>query len=93
MQSLGKVAERMVRRIGADMVRQDLRVDVLVGDAVATVLVAEGCGQLIWHRGEDRPLAGQALMNDFIGPGMGNQLRELADHLDAAVALLDGGAK
>ena len=93
MRAVGKVAGGLVRKVAAQMVRQESRADVLVGDAVATVLVAEGCGQVIWHRGEARPLAGQALMNDFIGPGMGDQLRALADHVDAAQALLDGGAK
>lgn len=93
MQAVGKVAERMVRKIAAGMVRQDRRSDVLVGDVVATVLVAEGCAQLIWHRGEAGPLAGRALLNDFIGPGMGDQLRALADQVDAALVLLDGGAK
>lgn len=93
MEQVGKVADRMVRKMAADMVRQDRRADVLVGDAVATVLVAEGCGQVIWHRGEAGPIAGRALMNDFIGPGMGDQLRALADHVDAAQALLDGGVK
>lgn len=84
---------RPIGKIAADMVRVTSRADVVIGDAVATVLVADGLGQLIWHRGEARPLAGQALMNDFLGPGMGDQLRALADHVDAAQALLDGGAK
>ena len=93
MQAVGKVAERMVGKLAVGMVRQDCRSDVLVGDVVATVLVAEGCAQVIWHRGEPGPLAGRALLNDFIGPGMGDQLRALADRVDAALALLDGGAK
>lgn len=82
---------RAVGKIAAQMVQQLSRADVQVGDAVATVLVAEGCAQLIWHRGEARPLAGQALMNDFVTPDMAAQLRVLADQVDAAQALLGQG--
>lgn len=79
MQPIGKIA--------AEMVKSLYRKDVSIGDCTATVLVAEGCAQLIWHRGEPGPLAGQALFNDFLSPGAGDQIRALAAAVDAAEAL------
>lgn len=78
---------------GARPVRIDLRQDVVVGDAVATVLVAEGSVQLIWHRGLPQPLAGQAFWNGFITAGTGDQLRALAAAVDSALALQSEAVK
>ncbi|HEY0213730.1 MAG TPA: hypothetical protein VGC40_09110 [Paenirhodobacter sp.] len=65
------------------------RVDLAVGSCAATVLEFEGAVQLIWHRGPpEAPLSG-ALFNDFTSPGMGDQLRALADAVDAATAERD----
>lgn len=55
------------------------RVDCPVGDLVFTVLVAEGCGQVIVHRGLPGPLVSQAFCNVFVVEGMAQQLRALAD--------------
>ena len=38
-------------------------------------------------------VAGQSIWNDFIGPGMGDQLRALAAAVDRAGALIEGEAK
>lgn len=83
---------RPIGKIAAQLVQQQMRVDLAVGDATATVLVAEGCGQLIWHRGAEGPIAPQAIFNDFLAPGMGDQLRALAGVVDAAAALTAGFA-
>lgn len=83
---------RSVGSIAAELVAFARRVDVQVGDCTATVLEAEGCAQVIWHRGEPGPLAGPAaLWNDFLQPGVGAQLRVLADAVDAATARMDQG--
>lgn len=82
---------RAVGEIAARLVAVVSRCDLPVGGCVATVLVAEGCGQVIWHRGEPGLLFGQTLFNDFTAPGMGAQLRALADAVDAAQALVGQG--
>lgn len=86
---------RSIGSIAAQLVAVTRRDDISVGDCTATVLVAEGAAQLIWHRGAPGPLAGNALFNDFLAPGMGAQLRQLADAVDAAQALIEpnGGFK
>ncbi|RID91531.1 hypothetical protein D2N39_12570 [Gemmobacter lutimaris] len=86
---------RSIGSIAAQLVAVTRRDDIPVGDCTATVLVAEGAAQLIWHRGVAGPLAGNALFNDFLAPGMGAQLRQLADAVDAAQALIEpnGGFK
>lgn len=87
MAGRGSKGMRPIGQIAAEMVQALSRTDVVVGDCTATVLVAEGTAQLIWHRGEPGMLAGQALFNDFLSPGFGDQLRALAAAADAAVAL------
>lgn len=67
------------------------RVTLPVGDIAVTVLLAEGAGQIVLHRpGADR-LAGAALVNAFLQPGMGDELRALATEVDAALAVLGEG--
>lgn len=88
MAGRGDQGFRPVGRIAAQLVAAMSRQDLPVGDCVASVLVAEGAAQLIWHRGEAGPLAGRALWNDFLSPGMGDQLRALAAAADAALARL-----
>lgn len=82
-----------IGRIAAQMVTVRSRVDLTVGDATVTVLVAEGTGQMIWHRGQPGALAGQAIFNDFIGPDLGDQLRALAAVVDQASVLQQGDVK
>lgn len=79
----------------AEMVRVAQRVALPVGDLWATVLVAEGCAQVIWHRfaPDGAPIGGRALMNEFLTDGHGDQLRTLAAAVDQAVALLKRGSK
>ncbi len=84
---------RPIGKIAAQLVAQQCRSDLPVGDAWATVLVAEATAQVIWHRGAPGVLAGQSIWNDFIGPGMGDQLRALAAAVDRAGALIEGEAK
>ena len=84
---------RPIGKIAAQLVAQRSRADVQVGDAWATVLVAEAAAQVIWHRGAPGVLAGQSIWNDFIGPGMGDQLRALAAAVDRAEALIEGDSK
>lgn len=86
---VGEVARKLVS--AARPVSVDLRSDFPVGDCVATVLEAEGAAQLIWHRGEVGQLAGRALWNGFLTPGMGDELRRLAAQVDAALAALEKG--
>lgn len=87
---------RPIGSIAAQLVTVTCRRDLPIGDCTATVLLAEGAAQLIWHRGEPGPLVGTGILwNDFLAPGMGAQLRHLADAVDAAQALIEpnGGFK
>ncbi|MFP1646101.1 hypothetical protein [Pontitalea aquivivens] len=79
----------------AEAVREALRVSLPVGDLWATVLVAESCAQVIWHRfaPDGAPIGGRALMNEFLTEGHGDQLRALAVAVDQAVASLKRGSK
>lgn len=79
----------------AETVRDPQSVSLPVGDLWATVLVAESCAQVIWHRGapDGAPIAGRALMNEFLADGHGDQLRALAAAVDRAVASLERGTK
>lgn len=77
---------RSIGQIAAQLVAVTSRDDLPVGDCTATVLVAEGAAQVIWHRGGPGLIAGQAFFNDFVSPGMGDQLRALAAAVDAASA-------
>lgn len=77
---------RSIGQIAAQMVAVTDRRDLPVGDCTVTVLIAEGSAQMIWHRGGPGLIAGQAFFNDFLSPGMGDQLRAVADAVDAAVA-------
>jgi hypothetical protein len=81
---IGKVAAKMVAaKTRADRVAVTRRVDLPVGDCVASVLEAEGAVQLIWGR-FDAAEPGRALMNDFVTAEMAGQLRRLADAVEAA---------
>ncbi|MFD1809302.1 hypothetical protein ACFSHQ_18105 [Gemmobacter lanyuensis] len=60
---------RPIGKIAAQLVQQQMRVDLAVGDATATVLVAEGCGQLIWHRGAEGQSRARRSSTIFWRPG------------------------
>lgn len=62
------------------------RIDVPVGGCFASVIVAEGCPQIVWSRHAPAQLAGSCLFNDFITPNTGDQLRALARAIDDALA-------
>ncbi|MFC3059496.1 hypothetical protein [Paenirhodobacter populi] len=60
------------------------RTDLVVGDCTATIFENDGSADLLWHRGPPGEPWSGPLFNDFIKPGMGDQLRALADAVDAA---------
>lgn len=64
-----------------------MRSDVAVGSATASVIIAEGAAQIVWHAGGLAPLAGRSWFNEFITPTTGAELRALADTVDQACAI------
>lgn len=72
MQKLGQLATLTMRR------------DIRVGETTASVIIAEGAAQVVWHAGGPATLAGRSFFNDFVHPGMADQLRALADAVDEA---------
>lgn len=60
--------------------------DLPLAHGFARVQIWAGTVQVVWHRGDEGPIAHTARWNEFVTPDMGNQLRALADAVDAAWA-------